>query len=1168
MRAPGAGGSWTAITPNTDLVFEEDLNQLQWLQVNLPLLSVAEEALVVEGNDIRALAGGTERWYGQIRRVNEDPYFLTWEVRALGKEVLARDRNWTSRREWINLPPEVIVDEVLGNVMDEELRAGLVLFYDMETLTDAGLMKDLSPTGNDGTIDGATSIVGKWGLARNFNGTSDDIFAPTHASLNFGTATDFSVSVFIQTTTLPAAPKGLIGKQATFSTTSPGWQLVIEDVGGDAQLRWIVSDGTNFISNYFGTGLDDGLFHHIEITNDRDGNAVHYVDGVPLLTVSLSAIGDVDNASSVRIGERRPAANFFEGIVDHPILAAKVHSAAQVLAVSGRSIYEGGLLADTFDQISFRAEEDTRLNIVDGVAKAIGADWYSDRDGDDRDRFRLVARRGSPTATDTFALGTSVVGIEQEELRDTVRNDITALGYGDGQNQLRSRIWHATTIRDVLTTDYTATSTGPMSIGDTTSWPANGVVRLGEERIQYTGKTATQLGTTSVTRAYTADGYESLDAYLHKSGAAAWLHADTTTTPDTTYDPSSPQSGSSIQVNGHKQGEPAVDRGIIDQNTLDRLAQRLLESYRDPRDSVFLKVAEEDIAARIGDDVDLEDSAAAPLFSSPYRLFDLRFRRADSLWDLELGSPRDVREAELARLREEMRLFRSYGQGATNEFVVPAFDNIKGATTPPGIPLTVVFETPVDAKAVNEVRVLTLAMQPFRSYVGSPDIARTESVLSTGSHSHGYNRPSHQHGAAPTLDIPDATTTSDGSPLHTHPVTYVAHAVAQHVAEDPAAQQTNPTGDGVGHNHGGNVGAHSHGAPAAGSASATIEPRSGVDLAVPDEDITVDDWGTAPLWSKIDEGVPGDDATTSIATAGGSGSTFECEVGLQDLADPLSSVNHDMNIRYRTDDPLTDGHTVSFRLYQGGTLIRSVSLNGDTGNVWTTLLTTLTGGQADSITDYTDFRLRLRHSTPGTVASIEVTAADFSVPGHDHSVSNDNHTHGASDATDLGDPTSGNSAVGGSHTHSLDPDGANHLHGEPSDGAFTGTMDTVLGHTHTWTGAAHDHGNLANFNEPSLTTDAEDDSFHDHSMQGHAHVAGIFLTPYLSPSVGLRIDGTDRTTALGGPWTVDQVDIDITEYVRALGTHTLEFFEQADGKLGRLFTSTLVKFFLQSGVGG
>ncbi|MEE9197668.1 MAG: hypothetical protein V3U45_05950, partial [bacterium] len=134
VRAPGAGGAWTLVTPNTDLKFEQDLNQVQWLTVNLPLLSVGEEALVVEGNDVRALAAGAERWYGQIRKVNEDPYLRTWAVRALGKEVLAEDRNWTSRREWVNLPPGVIADEVLGNVMDEELRAGQVYWSDLEAL--------------------------------------------------------------------------------------------------------------------------------------------------------------------------------------------------------------------------------------------------------------------------------------------------------------------------------------------------------------------------------------------------------------------------------------------------------------------------------------------------------------------------------------------------------------------------------------------------------------------------------------------------------------------------------------------------------------------------------------------------------------------------------------------------------------------------------------------------------------------------------------------------------------------------------------------------------------------------------------------------------------------------------------------------------------------------
>src|SRR5207237_7678033 len=46
---------------------------------------------------------------------------------------------------------------------------GLVLRYDMETLTSSGRMADLSGQGRQGTLAGTTDVAGKIGRARHFN---------------------------------------------------------------------------------------------------------------------------------------------------------------------------------------------------------------------------------------------------------------------------------------------------------------------------------------------------------------------------------------------------------------------------------------------------------------------------------------------------------------------------------------------------------------------------------------------------------------------------------------------------------------------------------------------------------------------------------------------------------------------------------------------------------------------------------------------------------------------------------------------------------------------------------------------------------------------------------------------------------------------------------------
>ncbi len=63
-------------------------------------------------------------------------------------------------------------------------------------------------------------------------------------------------------------------------------------------------------------------------------------------------------------------------------------------------------------------------------------------------------------------------------------------------------------------------------------------------------------------------------------------------------------------------------------------------------------------------------------------------------------------------------------------------------------------------------------------------------------------------------------------------------------------------------------------------------------FARPDSDVTVDAWGTAPLWSKIDEVTPSD--ADSISSFDFPPAIHECEVGLSNVTDPTSSTGHIM----------------------------------------------------------------------------------------------------------------------------------------------------------------------------------------------------------------------------------------------------------------------------------
>jgi len=125
-------------------------------------------------------------------------------------------------------------------------------------------------------------------------------------------------------------------------------------------------------------------------------------------------------------------------------------------------------------------------------------------------------------------------------------------------------------------------------------------------------------------------------------------------------------------------------------------------------------------------------------------------------------------------------------------------------------------------------------------------------------------------------------------------------------------------------------------------------------LAHPDSDFSAGTWTTAPLWEKIDEGTP-DDADFVQSALAPSADTFE--VTLQDLLDPGVSVGH--VIRYRISKDAAGGGQVNMtvRLMQGGTEVAAWT-HSDLSDAWATFTQTLSGAQADAISDYANLRLR------------------------------------------------------------------------------------------------------------------------------------------------------------------------------------------------------------------
>ena len=131
-------------------------------------------------------------------------------------------------------------------------------------------------------------------------------------------------------------------------------------------------------------------------------------------------------------------------------------------------------------------------------------------------------------------------------------------------------------------------------------------------------------------------------------------------------------------------------------------------------------------------------------------------------------------------------------------------------------------------------------------------------------------------------------------------------------------------------------------------------------FARPDGDQSVGNWttdggGTTNLYQSIDEASPNDsDYVRSELSP--SSSAYECTLG--NIEDPQSSSGHVVRYRYRKDAAGGQQVDLTVQLRQGASTVIASATHTNISETITAGSFTLSGAEADSITDYTDLRLR------------------------------------------------------------------------------------------------------------------------------------------------------------------------------------------------------------------
>lgn len=144
--------------------------------------------------------------------------------------------------------------------------------------------------------------------------------------------------------------------------------------------------------------------------------------------------------------------------------------------------------------------------------------------------------------------------------------------------------------------------------------------------------------------------------------------------------------------------------------------------------------------------------------------------------------------------------------------------------------------------------------------------------------------------------------------------------------------------------------------------------------ARPSADNTVGSWTTTPLYSKTN------DSSDTTFIVGPSGASTACEIQLSSVTDPAVSTNHVLTVRAKVGNGASGPEQLTYSLYQGATLVAASAGTSISRTTITDYSTTLTGTQADAITDYADLRIRLAQTSVATGEYINVYEAYLAVP--------------------------------------------------------------------------------------------------------------------------------------------------------------------------------------------
>jgi len=182
-------------------------------------------------------------------------------------------------------------------------------------------------------------VAGKFGNAVLLDGFNDHIVLGTSAHLNFGSTVDFSVALWVKTNGWDK-DASIISNKDWYSGSYTGWVIAGGDGTGTWQWNYCGATGPRRDYDPGVPTLDDGRWHHLCVTHDRDGDALFYVDGMLYGNRDISAsTGSIDAGLPTVVGtdgyQGQQWPYWFAGHIDELRIYDKVLTQEEIDALQG-----------------------------------------------------------------------------------------------------------------------------------------------------------------------------------------------------------------------------------------------------------------------------------------------------------------------------------------------------------------------------------------------------------------------------------------------------------------------------------------------------------------------------------------------------------------------------------------------------------------------------------------------------------------------------------------------------------------------------------------------------------------------------------------------------------------------------------------------------------------